>query len=232
MDARELDAEIAAGVAFWGYEDAGDLVGVMGVQRVRDVDLIRHAYVRPASQRLASGARSSSGSRREPGADAGRDVGRRRAGDRLLPPTRLRAGHAGAGGRAAPDVLDDPGRAVETSVVLAHRRCPARSRDGASAWPRRRRRERSAPAPSSSTTRTAASSGRVRGRRRRLGFLVGTRDGDRLEFRYSQLNASGETSNGRCSSAISASRTAGCGSTRTGSGSPGPARTSAVEESA
>jgi hypothetical protein len=37
----------------------------------------------------------------------------------------------------------------------------------------------------------------------RLGFLVGTRDGDHLEFRYSQLNATGETSNGRCSSTIS-----------------------------
>ena len=37
----------------------------------------------------------------------------------------------------------------------------------------------------------------------RLGFLVGTRDGDRLEFRYSQLNASGETSSGRCTTTIS-----------------------------
>lgn len=37
----------------------------------------------------------------------------------------------------------------------------------------------------------------------RLGYLVGTREGSKLEFRYSQLNASGETSNGRCSSTIS-----------------------------
>jgi hypothetical protein len=37
----------------------------------------------------------------------------------------------------------------------------------------------------------------------RLGFLVGTRNGDRLEFRYSQLNQNGETSNGRCSTTIS-----------------------------
>jgi hypothetical protein len=29
----------------------------------------------------------------------------------------------------------------------------------------------------------------------RLGFLVGTRDGDKLEFRYSQVNDKGETSN-------------------------------------
>jgi len=37
----------------------------------------------------------------------------------------------------------------------------------------------------------------------RLGFLVGIRDGDRLDFRYSQLNESGETSNGRCSTTLS-----------------------------
>jgi GNAT superfamily N-acetyltransferase len=50
MPADELDREIAAGVAFWGYEAGGTLVGLMGVQPVRDVDLIRHAYVSPASQ--------------------------------------------------------------------------------------------------------------------------------------------------------------------------------------
>jgi hypothetical protein len=38
----------------------------------------------------------------------------------------------------------------------------------------------------------------------RLGFLVGTREGDRLEFRYSQVNERGETSSGRCSTTISA----------------------------
>ena len=36
----------------------------------------------------------------------------------------------------------------------------------------------------------------------RLGFLVGTRRGDSLEFRYSQLNHDGETSSGRCSTTI------------------------------
>jgi len=56
MPARELDAEIAAGVAFWGYEADGRLVGVMGVQPVRDVDLIRHAYVVPGSQRTGIGS--------------------------------------------------------------------------------------------------------------------------------------------------------------------------------
>ena len=51
MPADELDSEIAAGVAFWGYADDGGLAGVMGIQPVRDVTLIRHAYVDPARQR-------------------------------------------------------------------------------------------------------------------------------------------------------------------------------------
>jgi GNAT superfamily N-acetyltransferase len=55
MAASELDGEIAAGVRFWGYEAGGELVGVMGVQPVRDAHLIRHAYVRPGSQRRGAG---------------------------------------------------------------------------------------------------------------------------------------------------------------------------------
>jgi GNAT superfamily N-acetyltransferase len=56
MPAAELDAEIAAGVAFSGHEDDSGLVGVMGVQPVRDVALIRHAYVAPAHQGRGVGA--------------------------------------------------------------------------------------------------------------------------------------------------------------------------------
>ena len=55
MPLAELDGEIAAGVAFWGYEDVGALVGIMGIQTVRDVDLIRHAYVSPGGQRRGVG---------------------------------------------------------------------------------------------------------------------------------------------------------------------------------
>lgn len=36
----------------------------------------------------------------------------------------------------------------------------------------------------------------------RLGFLVGSRDGDRLRFRYSHLTTGGETANGRCDTLI------------------------------
>jgi GNAT superfamily N-acetyltransferase len=56
MPADELDAEILAGVSFWGYEVDGALVGVMGMQRVDDVDLIRHAYVMPDRQGAGVGS--------------------------------------------------------------------------------------------------------------------------------------------------------------------------------
>ena len=51
MPGDEFDRERAAGVVFWGYEDRDRLRGVMGLQDVRDVTLIRHAYVAPAKQR-------------------------------------------------------------------------------------------------------------------------------------------------------------------------------------
>jgi GNAT superfamily N-acetyltransferase len=56
MPLKELEQEVAAGVVFWGCERGGELVGVMGIQSVRDVDLIRHAYVRPDHQRHGIGA--------------------------------------------------------------------------------------------------------------------------------------------------------------------------------
>jgi GNAT superfamily N-acetyltransferase len=55
MPSDELDREIAAGVMFWVNEEDGVLTGVMGLQSVRDVDLIRHAYVLPGSQRRGIG---------------------------------------------------------------------------------------------------------------------------------------------------------------------------------
>src|SRR5437016_9516747 len=55
MSGHGLDNEIAAGVVFWGYEADKGLTGVMGLQSVRDVDLIRHAYVLPGAQRRGVG---------------------------------------------------------------------------------------------------------------------------------------------------------------------------------
>ncbi len=50
MTRASLMAEIAAGVNFWGWIDSGTMAGVMGLQKVRDATLIRHAYVSPAWQ--------------------------------------------------------------------------------------------------------------------------------------------------------------------------------------
>ena len=50
MTASALKAEMDAAITFWGWEDSGALIGVMGIQPVRDVTLIRHAYVRTAYQ--------------------------------------------------------------------------------------------------------------------------------------------------------------------------------------
>jgi GNAT superfamily N-acetyltransferase len=65
MSAHQLQHEIDEGVIFWGYEEGyeegyetnGQLSGVMGIQPVRDVTLIRHAYVLTTSQKQGIGAR-------------------------------------------------------------------------------------------------------------------------------------------------------------------------------
>jgi GNAT superfamily N-acetyltransferase len=44
-------------VVFWGYEETGTLLGVMGLQQVQDVTLIRHAYVRTSNQKCGIGTR-------------------------------------------------------------------------------------------------------------------------------------------------------------------------------
>jgi N-acetylglutamate synthase-like GNAT family acetyltransferase len=55
MPREKLRHEIDAGVAFWCVEEDGTLEGVMGVQPVQDVTLIRHAYVRTAGQKRGIG---------------------------------------------------------------------------------------------------------------------------------------------------------------------------------
>jgi GNAT superfamily N-acetyltransferase len=57
MPEDELRGEIQAGVVFWGWEEDGRLLGVMGSQDVGDVALIRHAYVATAAQGKGLGGR-------------------------------------------------------------------------------------------------------------------------------------------------------------------------------
>ena len=56
MPRGELAEEIAAGVVFLGYWVDTKLVGVMGMQAVQDVTLIRHAYVLNQCQRKGFGS--------------------------------------------------------------------------------------------------------------------------------------------------------------------------------
>jgi GNAT superfamily N-acetyltransferase len=50
MPMEELQAELSAGVEFWGYRSNGPVEGVMGLQQVKDVALIRHAYTLTRAQ--------------------------------------------------------------------------------------------------------------------------------------------------------------------------------------
>jgi GNAT superfamily N-acetyltransferase len=127
MEGDALDREIASGVRFWGAEESGRLIGVMGVQRAGDFDLIRHAYVRPGAQRGGIGTallehlRDRSDRRLLVGtwADAAWAIAfYERHGFELVTPeqkSRLLRAH-----------WDIPERQVETSVVLAN---PPLSRD-------------------------------------------------------------------------------------------------------
>ena len=121
MPREELDGEIAAGVVFWGHEQDGRLVGVMGLQSVRDVDLIRHAYVLPESQGRGIGGallRHLRGLSTRPmlvGTWAAADWAVRfyeRHGFRLASPANKTV--------LLKTYWSIPDRQIETSVVLAH----------------------------------------------------------------------------------------------------------------
>jgi GNAT superfamily N-acetyltransferase len=56
MSREKLQHEIGEGVVFSAFEEAGLVTGVMGLQHVHDVTLIRHAYVRASSQKRGIGA--------------------------------------------------------------------------------------------------------------------------------------------------------------------------------
>ncbi|MFZ3062890.1 MAG: GNAT family N-acetyltransferase [Actinomycetota bacterium] len=57
MPVEELEHEIASGVRFYGFEENGRILGVMGIQEVGEVTLIRHAYVLPGRQNQGIGGK-------------------------------------------------------------------------------------------------------------------------------------------------------------------------------
>lgn len=57
MSIEELNHEINEGVIFYVYEEDGTIIGVMGIQDVSDVKLIRHAYVRTTKRKGGIGTK-------------------------------------------------------------------------------------------------------------------------------------------------------------------------------
>ena len=55
MPEEELQAQIDAGVQFWCYKEATEILGVMGIQHKEEVTLIRHAYVRTVNRNKGIG---------------------------------------------------------------------------------------------------------------------------------------------------------------------------------
>jgi len=57
MSAKELKVEIEAGVRFFGWIEDDHLLGVAGIQAIKDTTLIRHTYVLTKCQRKGIGSR-------------------------------------------------------------------------------------------------------------------------------------------------------------------------------
>ena len=57
MSAKELKEEIDSGVDFFGLEEEGRIIGVMGIQELKEVTLIRHTYVLTEHQRRGVGSK-------------------------------------------------------------------------------------------------------------------------------------------------------------------------------
>lgn len=57
MTRSELEHEMKDGVVFWGYDVSGELLGVMGIQELNEVTLIRHAYVRTRARGRGIGSK-------------------------------------------------------------------------------------------------------------------------------------------------------------------------------
>jgi N-acetylglutamate synthase-like GNAT family acetyltransferase len=56
MPMAELEQEMKR-VSFFGWEEKGQLIGVMGLEPIKDVTLIRHAYILPEWQNRGLGGK-------------------------------------------------------------------------------------------------------------------------------------------------------------------------------
>lgn len=133
MPRTELQDEMDAGVEFWGYEEAGELVGVMGIQDVQDVTLIRHAYVRTDSQQRGIGSRLLNTLRQQ--TERPLLIGTWAAAEWAIgfyEKHGYRKVTAAEKNRLLEKYWSIPGRQVETSVVLADEKWFQHEREAAS----------------------------------------------------------------------------------------------------
>lgn len=129
MTQEELREGMEAGITFWGYEDDDELVGVMGIQPVQDVTLIRHAYVRPDMQGRGIGGKLLTALSRQTirpllvgtWADASWAI-------RFYVKQGFRLVSAEEKDRLLGKYWSIPRRQIETSVVLADKKWPSRQR--------------------------------------------------------------------------------------------------------
>ena len=109
MPKEYLRREIDSGVRFWGWEEGGELVGVMGIQDVQDVTLIRHAYVRTANRNGGIGGKLLGELRKLTTRPCPHwHLGGGDLGHPILREARVSDGHARGEGSAAEEVLVDP----------------------------------------------------------------------------------------------------------------------------
>ena len=124
MSADELAKEIASGVIFWMAEDNGQLLGVMGIQDKEDVALVRHAYTATTLQRKGIGTKLLR--HIEALADKPILIGTWAAASWAIGFYRRNGFTVVSDGdknRLLRAYWSVPARQVETSVVLADRRC-------------------------------------------------------------------------------------------------------------
>ena len=57
MSKKELLSEFENGVRMYGYHDKKKLIGVIGIQKIKDVILIRHAYTLTSHQNKGVGSK-------------------------------------------------------------------------------------------------------------------------------------------------------------------------------
>lgn len=123
MPLEELKREIAAGVQLWCWLENGRLAGAMGMQPVKDVTLIRHAYVKTEMRNRGIGGKLLAHLLERLGGEI--LVGTWKAADwaiRFYAKHRFQLVGEAEKNRLLKTYWTIPDRQIETSVVLVYRK--------------------------------------------------------------------------------------------------------------